>query len=66
MDRLITWGISVDARCRLCQSGQDNHSHLFFDYCPSSRGVRANLMSRFQYDHDCVDLELEINSGKDS
>lgn len=35
-DRLIQWGMNIPSGCVLCSSGEDSHSHLFFE-CEFSR-----------------------------
>ncbi|XP_010527341.1 PREDICTED: uncharacterized protein LOC104804698 [Tarenaya hassleriana] len=34
-DRLLRWGINVDANCYLCGMSDETHAHLFYD-CPYS------------------------------
>nr|XP_009802473.1 PREDICTED: uncharacterized protein LOC104247998 [Nicotiana sylvestris] len=43
-DVLLSWGISVDSICMLCNSYPETSSHIFFE-CPYSRSIWQDVLS---------------------
>lgn len=44
-DRLVSWGLNVDNGCKLCGSGNESHSHLFFE-CSYSTEIWQKIKSK--------------------
>ncbi|XP_070005106.1 uncharacterized protein [Nicotiana sylvestris] len=60
VDRLTAWGIQVDIRCILCNSGKDETmSHLFFD-CQFSRNMWNILLNWMGERHQIGTWDEEV------
>ena len=42
-DRLISWGLTIDGDCKLCQIEPKTRDHLFFG-CSFSRGIWRTIL----------------------
>ena len=42
-DRLISWGLTIDGDCKLCQIEPETRNHLFFG-CSFSKGIWRTIL----------------------
>ena len=59
-DRLVRWGMAIDANCVLCGEGDESRDHLFF-VCNFSRKVWDEALCKCNHNYRCTNWEDELS-----
>lgn len=60
LDRMRSWGITLNTNCLLCGAHEESHSHLFFE-CPFSKDLWTHVFQNCGISRQVLGWNEELN-----